>query len=445
MPQLSGFAKTYRFNLLVSPGVADQFSLTVEQYRRAVSFYLQVFQNHQEILDRRDWLRTAEILTHYTKKNPNPKYDFDSPFPNYPSGLRRAAISEACGSACSWRSNYKRWQAKKEKHDQKNRQREIAGKCPILFTEHPPQYPLECNRWPSFYGTEHRMLDEHHVLFKLFTGRAYVYRKVALLAPLVAPEGYAAGSPSLVRKAWGWELHVPVALKQRLYLQKISNQFHKPGFRFCSVDLGINNHAVMTIQDAEGRVLATEIISGARDSHLRKRHLEEIAKLQKQTRVIPGGERFAKDLWDKVSNFNDDLAHQVSRRIVNFAKKHGAAVIVFEHLENLKPEKRTRSHWLNRKLGHWVKARIFRYTRYKALHAGILTARVSPRDTSSRCPYCGFLAIERYTPGKPGGVKLARCTNCGVGDINSDFVGSLGIGRTFIFKQKALSSDGKAS
>jgi hypothetical protein len=113
MPQLSGFAKTYRFNLLVSPGVADQFSLTVEQYRRAVSFYLQVFQNHQEILDRRDWLRTAEILTHYTKKNPNPKYDFDSPFPNYPSGLRRAAISEACGSACSWRSNYKRWQAKK--------------------------------------------------------------------------------------------------------------------------------------------------------------------------------------------------------------------------------------------------------------------------------------------------------------------------------------------
>jgi IS605 OrfB family transposase len=286
------------------------------------------------------------------------------------------------------------------------------------------------------------MLDEHHVLFKLFTGRADVYRKVALLAPLVAPEGYAAGSPSLVRKAWGWELHVPVALKQRLYLQKISNQFHKPGFRFCSVDLGINNHAVMTIQDAEGRVLATEIISGARDSHLRKRYLEKIARLQRKTGTIPDDERFAKDLWDKVSNFNDDLAHQVSRRIVNFAKDHGATVIVFEHLENLKPEKGTRSHRMNRRLGHWVKARIFNYTQYKALHAGILTSRVSPRNTSSKCPYCGFLAIERYTPGKIGGVKLARCTNCGVGGMNSDFVGSLGIGRTFILRQKALSSDG---
>ena len=238
---------------------------------------------------------------------------------------------------------------------------------------------------------------------------------------------------------------MPVCLKKKLYLKKIIDQFHQPGFRFCSVDLGINNHAVMTIRDAEGRVLATEIISGARDSHLRKRYLEKIARLQRKTGTIPDDERFAKDLWDKVSNFNDDLAHQVSRRIVNFAKDHGATVIVFEHLENLKPEKGTRSHRMNRKLGHWVKARIFNYTQYKALHAGILTSRVSPRNTSSKCPYCGFLAIERYTPGKIGGVKLTRCTNCGVGGMNSDFVGSLGIGRTFILRQKALSSDGKAS
>jgi IS605 OrfB family transposase len=150
--------------------------------------------------------------------------------------------------------------------------------------------------------------------------------------------------------------------------------------------------------------------------------------------IIPEGERFAKDLWNKVSNLNNNIAHKVSRQIVDFAASHGAKVIVFEHLDNLKPEKGTKSHWLNRKLGHWVKGRVFRYTQYKGLHAGIVTSRVSPKGTSSRCPYCGYHTIERYTPGKERGVDLARCTNCGIRDINADFIGTLGIGRNFRLK-----------
>ncbi len=122
---------------------------------------------------------------------------------------------------------------------------------------------------------------------------------------------------------------------------------------------------------------------------------------------------------------------------MNFAKEYDATVIVFEHLTNLKPEKGTKSHRLNRKLGYWLKARIFKYTRYKALHAGILTSRVNPKYTSVRCPYCGFVTIERYTPGQKRGVKLARCTNCKTRDVNSDFVGSLGIGTKFRLRYTA--------
>ncbi len=120
---------------------------------------------------------------------------------------------------------------------------------------------------------------------------------------------------------------------------------------------------------------------------------------------------------------------------MNFAKKHGAAVVVLERLDNLKPEQGTRSRWLNRKLGHWVKARIFRYTRYKALPAGIYI-QGEPEGHIRRYPYCGFLAIERYTPGKPGGVKLARCTNCGVGDINSDFVARCSVWAGLLFSNR---------
>jgi IS605 OrfB family transposase len=434
---MHGFAKTRKFNLLVSQDIATQLSQTVDQYRQAVSFYLQVFQEHQEILGNGEWLKIAEHLTHTTRRNPSPRYDFDSQFSIYPSGLRRAAISEAYGSACSWRSNYLKWQAEKEKHELKNKQREAAGKRPIPFVKHPPQYPKECHRWPSFYGTEYELLDDHHVMLKLFTGVDHVYRKVTLLEHLAVPEGYMIGSPTLVHKAWGWELHFPIGLQKKLSLTKIAEQFFMPGFLFCSVDLGINNHVCMTIQDAKGRVYATKLISGASDIHLRKRYLEKIVRLQKQTKTIPDGERFASDLWDKIGNFDDDIAHQVSRQIVNFAKEHGAIVIVFEHLTNLKPEKGTKSHWLNRKLGYWLKARIFKYTRYKALHAGILTSRVNPKHTSARCPYCGYLTIIRYTPGQRKGVKLARCTNCGTHGVNSDFVGSLGIGTKFRLRYTA--------
>jgi IS605 OrfB family transposase len=434
---MHGFAKTRMFNLLVSQGVAAQFDQTVEQYRQVVSFYLNVFQEHQEILGNGEWLKITEHLTHTTRRNPLPRYDFDLQFPNYPSGMRRAAISEAYGSACSWGSSYLKWQTEKEKHEIKNRQRELAGKHPILFVKHPPQYPSDCRSWPSFYGTECKILDDHHVKVKLFIGGDYTYRKVALLESLTVPEGYLSGSPTLVHKAWGWELHFPIGLQKRLNLIKIDEQFFLPGFLFCSVDLGINNHAVLTIQDAKGRVYATKFISGGKDIHLRKRLLEKIVRLQKQTKSIPEGERFAKDLWDKISNFNNDIAHQVSRQIVNFAKEHGATVIVFEHLTNLKPEKGAKSHWLNRKLGYWLKARIFEYNQYKALHASILTSRVNPKYTSARCPYCGYLTIKRYTPSHKRGVKLARCTNCRTHGVNSDFVGSMGIGAKFRLRYAA--------
>jgi IS605 OrfB family transposase len=73
-----------------------------------------------------------------------------------------------------------------------------------------------------------------------------------------------------------------------------------------------------------------------------------------QTGVVKEGERFARHLWDKISNLNNDIAHRTSREIVDFAKYHGAKIIVFEHLDGLKPSKGTKSHWLNQRFIFWV-------------------------------------------------------------------------------------------
>jgi len=438
VPHLHGFIKSQRYNLLMPEDIDEQAFCTTNLFRRVVSYYLQVFQDHQELLNQKQWLKAAENLTHRTKDNPNPKYPFDEEFPNLPSGFRRSAIAEAYGKAFAWKTSYNKWQLRKQRHEEKNQRRMAKGKKPIEFKERPPQYPEDDNCWLSYYDTEYKWVDSNHIMLKMFTGKSYVYRKVALLQPFIVPSGYAAGSPMLVKKPTGWELHVPIARVAKLDLKKIKELVKDPSLKICLVDLGMKRHAAMTIQDTKGRIYAAKLISGAKDNHLRKRYLEKIVNLQKKTRIIPEGERFAKDLWNKISNLNDDIAHRVSKQIVDFAKHHGAKIIVFEHLGNLRPEKGTKSHWLNQKLGYWVKGRIFRYAQYKALHIGMVTCRVSPKDTSSRCPYCGMLTIYRYNKDRNEkeikGIDLTKCTNCGVHDLNSDFVGSLGIGTVFRLK-----------
>src|SRR6267154_6522981 len=87
-------------------------------------------------------------------------------------------------------------------------------------------------------------------------------------------------------------------------------------------------------------------------------------------------------------------------RIVQFAGQHEATVLVFEHLGNLKPAKGTYSRRGNSKRAFWMKGRIFKYAKYKAYNKGILTSRVSPRNTSRECACCSSL-VARYAEGQP--------------------------------------------
>ena len=83
------------------------------------------------------------------------------------------------------------------------------------------------------------------VTFKLFAGTSQIYRKITLLQLLVVPEGYKAGSPTLVQKKNRLELHIPITKK--VELRKVVDIIIQNKPRICAVDLGINRHAVMTI------------------------------------------------------------------------------------------------------------------------------------------------------------------------------------------------------
>jgi IS605 OrfB family transposase len=134
--------------------------------------------------------------------------------------------------------------------------------------------------------------------------------------------------------------------------------------------------------------------------------------------VLAQGEQDNQALWDKIRHRDESFAHLVSRRIVQFAKEHGASILVFEHLGKLKPEKGKYSRRGNSKRAFPISGRIFSYAKYKAWQEGIITSRVNPRNTSRECARCHG-AIIRYAAGQPvsgstTGAPLALCPACGM-------------------------------
>jgi len=159
------------------------------------------------------------------------------------------------------------------------------------------------------------------------------------------------------------------------------------------------------------------------------KQLGRIARNRSKTGIIAEGEQDNADLWRKIRQVDEQVAHLVSARIVQFAQAHQASILVFEHLGNLKPEKGKYSRRGNSKRAYWMKGRIFNYAKYKAWHIGVITSRVNPANTSRECHRCHSLVIrydageraEGYTPG----ASLVRCSHCwmqGHADRNASLV-----------------------
>jgi IS605 OrfB family transposase len=214
----------------------------------------------------------------------------------------------------------------------------------------------------------------------------------------------------------------------------------------CAVDLNINEHlAVCTVQTVEGTVVVTRFIGGGKRLHgLRKRQLGRIARNRGKTGIIAEGEQDNAHLWANVRSLDEDTAHQVSHRIVAFAKAHGATILVFEHLGHFQPKKGKYSRRANSKRSYWLRGKIFRYAKYKAWNEGLVTCRVSPRNTSREHVTCGEL-IARYDAGQPPegytpGAPLMYCARCNARD-NADRNASLVIGQRLIARYQQSSQE----
>lgn len=90
---------------------------TYKIYKSAVSYFISLINKEYNCFLQSDVriVNFVEKLSHKTKNNPNPKYDFDSLFYKFPSYLRRSAISDAYGIIQSYRTNLDDYELSKSK------------------------------------------------------------------------------------------------------------------------------------------------------------------------------------------------------------------------------------------------------------------------------------------------------------------------------------------
>ncbi|HZU00436.1 MAG TPA: transposase [Ktedonobacteraceae bacterium] len=411
---------------------AAWFAATQTLFNQIAAFYFQVIQAHEAVLDlpTKEALTALEKLTHATKKNPHPVMPLAEVAAECPAYFRRAAIHAALGSARSFYTHLSKWRREREKAQAKGKK----------FSRRPPVPPRQWNKSTVFYAGQWKEREGERILLKVWTGSVWSWVKVRLTGRDL-PEGVELGSPSLVRRGGQWWLHTPVERSFKAPAKVEEQVTTVVNTKICAIDLNLDKHlAVCTVQTVEGTILATRFIGGGQEiSGFRKFQLGRIARNRSRTGLIEKGPQDNADLWQKIRNADENLSHLVSARIVQFAKRHQASILVFEHLGKLRPERGKYSKRGNSKRAFWMKGRIFQYSKYKAWQIGIITSRVNPRNTSRECSRCGAAVAryqagheaEGYTPGAP----LVLCPSCGMKG-HADKNASLVIGKRLVERFK---------
>jgi putative transposase len=416
--------KTARQPLEYRPGLTEWFATTHILFNQVAAFYWQVLDAHPGVLElsSQEALTEVERLTHSTSSNPAPVMPLAEIASQVPAYFRRAAIHAALGAQRSFQTHLAKWQKTKAKAAAKGKP---CG-------ERPPVPPRTWQRSVVFYAGMYKDATGNRITLKLYDGQTWRWVRFVVQGPAL-PKEWESGSPQAVRHGTRWWLHVPL---QRAVPrpQPVATQLGAdPNVRLCAVDLNINDTlAVCTLQTVDGTVLASRFFRGGNELHgRRKTRLGRIARNRRKTGLLAEGEQDNRALWAKVRHLDEHTAHQLSRRIVDFASTSGASILVFEHLGHFRPERGKYSHRANANRSYWLRGKIFRFSRYKAWNQGIVTCRVNPRNTSRHCARCGT-EVARYGAGESRegyrpGAPLAWCPIC-QREVNADFNASRNIG-----------------
>lgn len=295
------------------------------------------------------------------------------PYEGFPSPLKRSAIRKAIGAYLSWHYNFQTWKnrPKRQKHHK------------------PPMPPRTFNFSPSFDVGMRKKDDGASILLKILVKGQWKWIKFHYQSPPCTND-WVKGSPAVVIK--GKSVYLTFALEKYIPatggIKKISTA---DSYRVCGVDMDLDRHiAIATVLeiDASDNVyeVARHFISQTSHVKRRKRDLGAVAQAMRKTGIVE--KEFASKRWGKLHRREIEMGRKYARRLVEFAHYYGCKILSFEYLTNLKPCRGRYSRRSNKKRAYWLKSKLFIQAKEVAYRDyGILTTRVSPRNTSKLDPW----------------------------------------------------------
>ncbi len=319
-------------------------------YRDAVRFFISLIEKEWAVISayNKNPVSLIEKLSHKTKYNPNPKYDFDSKLYKFPTYLRRAAIGEALGHIRSYFTKLEMFNETDKKHK-------------------PPKLQYKHNSMPVFYissGGLFKWTDEYSCEIKVFKNNDWVWINLNLRPSdvrYIRKRGNVL-SPTIRKKRNEYYFVFPVKSKT-VIPTKINT--------VVGVDLGLNSLATLCVMDDKGTIYKRKFIKNNKEKDLLNHLINKKKKLQRNRKST-------NSIYREINNCQNRLEIYTCREIIKFALENNVNGIVFEHLD---PYIRAKgSH--KEKLHLWRKRGIIKRLSHLCHVNGLKYASVCARNTS---------------------------------------------------------------
>ncbi len=381
------------------------FKETVTVYRDAVDFFIEVCLNEWHdlsLLNSKSRFNYVEKLTHKTKDNPSPKYDFDNKFYKMPSYIRRAAASEAIGKLSSYMSNLSNW-----------------NDNPVGVR---PSIPKAGYVYPALYRDNmYIQTDTYEARIKIYIRNTWDWITIQLRKSDMdyinrRCKTRKICAPTLQKRGKCWYLDFPFEEKVKLATVPVNEQL------IVAVDLGINSSAVCSVMDYKGTIYGRHFLRLPSEQDSLSHAIGRIKKAQQhRNHKIPR-------LWAKARGINNDIAVKTAKFIMDVATLYNADVIVFEHLD-LNGKKRGSK---KQRLHMWKSRYVQSMVTDKAHRLGMRISHINAWNTSK----LAFDGSGRVLRGKDAGFNtysLCKFTNGKT--YNCDLNASYNIGARYFIRE----------
>ena len=346
----------------------DWFKQTQSLFDDVLAFYYKLLEKQPEALtlSNQNLLRHLELQTIKQRDGTPPETPL--PFEKIPLYFRRAAINAAISMYRSYMGKLKAWQEGPIK----------SGK---------PSPPKCLHMSMLYYKGMYKDFDEKSILLKLYTGKTWAWVKHRYTGRPF-PENAELMSPTIVIKKKKVMLHIPV--KEIVEDSRTAKERVQQNEKFVAVALtGSDSLAVCTTIEADGRATAPYFIKGGKELAHRRKLLLGYTKrgiAGNAALSVPQEHRPNAKYYEKITRITDHYAHEVSRKIVDYALKQGAKLIVLPELkESFNQAKKS---YLGKTPYDFIGRRIARYVQYKAWQQGLVAMTSKPYYASTRCYHC---------------------------------------------------------